>query len=108
MDFRSRYVDEYWFAWTCSVHKKLEESRAPNVLTIDHTEDVQDSSDSEVERDDEDQGFVSRQDNQQSDEDLQLSPTSSSNTSTATTSASSAEPPPLKPASQCLSVIICN
>lgn len=80
-----------------SVHKKLEVSRAPNVLTIDHTEDVVDSSDSE--RDEEDQGFVSRQDNQPSDEDLQLSPTSSHNTGS---SASSVEPPPLKPASESL------
>lgn len=61
---------------------------------IDHTEDVRDSSDSEVERDDEDQGFVSRQDNQPSDEDLQLSPTSSNDTNAA----ASVEPPPLKPA----------
>lgn len=64
---------------------------------IDHTEDVRDSSDSEVERDDEDQGFVSRQDNQPSDEDLQLSPTSSNDTNAA----ASVEPPPLKPASEC-------
>ena len=67
-------------------------SRAPNVLTIDHSEDpVSDSSGSDQEeRDDEDQGFVSRQDTQPSDEDTQLSPNSNN----------SVEPPSprLKPA----------
>ncbi|XP_067937437.1 leucine-rich repeat-containing protein 56-like [Watersipora subatra] len=61
-----------------SVHKKLEVSRAPNVLTIDHDEDpVSETSDNE-EQDEEDQGFVSRQDTQPSDEEPQLSPTDTS------------------------------
>lgn len=92
-----------------SVHKKLEESRAPNVLTIDYNEEVKDSTDSE-EGEDEDQGFVSRQDNQPSDEEPQLSPSSSTNTASATasgTASGTVQPhsPRLKPAGQSHSVI---
>ena len=48
------------------------------MLTIDHDEDpVSETSDNE-EQDEEDQGFVSRQDTQPSDEEPQLSPTDTS------------------------------